>query len=595
MQQLFTVSELSQSPEERPLNARSKSARSVLVAIIGAAVALTATAPATLAAQDLAKNRISVATFASRDKSLGCKAADALRSRLAKQWSPRDVYVLPTKDIQNTLEQSGFGACDPLSANDEKALANLVRADEYVTGRVTSTPNGFDVDAKLVLARDASLAQSLPEVVNKDLNGAMDAVARSVKDAMRQLAGEQACINKARANDIAGALASAREGTAAYPRATLSRLCAANIFYAQYAKATSRADSMRLADSVLAVTRQIMQNDSTSVAALRLQAELYKVRGDSARARQALVGLIRADPGNQQLLTQVVNELAASGHAQEAVPLVKDLLQRNPGDPQLTRTAFLVFLAAQDWQDAVATGPLLVQADTAAADSLYFVRMAAAYTSLNQPQQALTLLQQGTARFPNNATLWLATASAYGKAGQQQQSVAALRRALTLNPRVENGSLLLANAYAQMSMPDSVLAVLQRASTQPGVDRQTLAQFALAQGSNAFKAANASKSRADYQRALALLQLSNRIAPSVDAQFLIGATSFSIGQSAATEANESKSCTLAQLARQSFADAETGLRAGTGNPQYQAAAQQYLQYIPQFGPAVRSQIQRFCR
>lgn len=571
------------------MNARSSVA---LVLVAGAVIA----GPAVVRGQQQAKTRITVTTFSSPQKGLGCKASDVLRDRLSKQWDQRDVWVLPTKDIQNTLEQSGFAACDPLSPNDEKALANLVRSDEYVTGRVARDATGnYVVNAKLVLARDASLAQALPTVANRDLGNAMNTVARDVKAAMAQVSAEEACVNKARAGDVAGAVAAARQGIAAYPQATLARLCMANAYYAQYAKARARPDSMRLADSVLAVTRDIMQQDSLNVAALRIQAELYKVRGDSARARQALIGLIRADPGNQQLLTQVVNELAGSGHAQDAVPLVRELIQRNPGDPQLMRTAFLVYLAAQDWRDAVALGPQLAQADTAAADSLYYVRMGAAYTSLNQPQQALAVLQQGTTRFPRNATLWLATASALQKAGQQQQSVQALQRALAVNPNVENGDLLLANGYAQMNMPDSVLAVLQRASTRPGVDRATLAQFALAQGSEAFKAANASKARADFQRAIAFLQLSNRIAPSVDAQFLMGAASFSIGQSAATDANSSKSCSLAQLARQSFADAESGLRAGANSPQYGAAAHQYLQYIPQFTPAVTSQIKRFCR
>jgi len=553
-----------------------------------------ATAP-TVSAQDVAKSRITVATFSSPTKGLGCRAADALRGKLADKFSPRDVYVLPTKDITNTLEQSGFSACERLSQNDEKALASLVRADDYVTGNVAQTPAGFQVDASLVLARDPALAQALPQETNKNLGDVMDRVANSVKAAMRQLPGEEACVNKARAGDAAGAIAAARQGIAAYPQATIARLCIANVYYSRYAKATNRADSARLADSVLTVAQNIVQQDPKSVAALRFEAELYKVRGDSAQARQALVGLIRADPTNQQLLTQVVNELAGTGHAQDAVPLVKDLLQRSPGDPQLTRTAFLVYLAAQDWQDAVATGPTLIQVDTAAADSLYYIRMSTAYQGLNQVPQAIAVLQQGATKYPRNATLWLAMSSAYTKAGQQAQSLDALRHALAINPNVPNGYLLLANDYSQMGQTDSMAAVLQRAAAQPGGDRHTLAQFALAQGSNAFKAASASKSRADFQKAIALLQLSDRIEPSPDAKFLMGASNFSIGQSAATEANASKSCTLAQLARQSFADAATGLRAGASNPQYQAAAQQYLSYIPQFTPAVNAQVKRFCR
>ena len=52
------------------------------------------------------------------------------------------MYVLPTKDVTNTLEQSGFSATDPLAANDEKALSNLLRANDYVTGQITKAVGG---------------------------------------------------------------------------------------------------------------------------------------------------------------------------------------------------------------------------------------------------------------------------------------------------------------------------------------------------------------------------------------------------------------------------------------------------------------------
>lgn len=543
-----------------------------------------------------AKTRITVMTFESQAKGSGAKAADELRGQLAKQFDTKDVYVLPSKDVTNTLESSGFSASDPLAPNDEKALANLLRADDYITGHVSKTPAGaYQVDARLVITRDNSLSQSLPPATSGKIGDAMDNVAKSVKAAMKQLDGEQACVNKARSGDVAGAVASARQAIAAYPNATLARLCIANVYYSQYAKATSRADSMRLADSVLAVTSVVAQQDPRSTAALRFNAELYKLRGDSTRARQTLVDLIRADPTNDKLIGQVVNELAGSGHAQDAVPLVKELLARNPGDPQALRTAFLVYLAANDWQSAVAAGPELIKADTAAADSSYYVRMAAAYQNLNQTPQALATLQAGTQRYPNNSTLLLAYASALRKAGQGAQAGDIIRRYIAAKPNDPQALLLLADTYAQANQPDSVAMVLNRAAMLPGGDKHMLAQYALGQGNNSYKAANASKDRADFQRAIKLLQLSDRIEPSTDAKFLTGAAAFSVAQSAATDANAQKSCSLAQTARDALGLAATGLQAGASNDQYKAAAAQYLTYVPQFRPAIDAQVKKFCR
>lgn len=553
---------------------------------------------ATTAQAQIGKTRITVMTFQSQDKGAGAKAADNLRDQLQKQWDQKDVYVLPTKDVDNTLQQSGFSPTDPLAQNDEKALASLLRADDYVTGTITKAPTGaYQVDARLVLARDASISQALPPASSAKLGDAMDAVARSVKDAMKQLDAEKNCIAKARAGDVQGAVAAARQGIAVYPQATLARLCIANVYYSQYQKATSRTDSMRLADSVLAVSQQIAQQDPKSVAALRFNAELYKVLGDTTQERQALIQLIRADPNNQTLITQVINTLAASGHAQDAVPLVKELLGRSPGDPQLMRTAFLVYLAADDWQDAVTIGPQLVQADTAAADTSYFARMAAAYQSMNppQPQQAATILQQGVARFPNNSTLLLSYASTLRKQGQTAQAADVLKRAIAASPNNPQAQLLLADSYAQQNQPDSVAAVLQRAAGMQGADKSTLAQYALGQGQVAYKAANASKDRADFQRAIKLFQLSDQIQPSVDAKFLTGAAAFSIAQSAANDANTAKSCQLAQTAQSALNQAASGLQAGASSDQYKAPAAQYLGYVGQFRPAIESEVKRFCR
>ena len=546
-------------------------------------------------AQD-AKARITVMTFQSQEKGTGAKAAEELRNQLKDKFNPKDVYVLPTKDVNNTLEQSGFSASEPLAANDEKALAVLLRADDYVTGHISRAPTGaYTVDARMVLARDNNLSQALPPTTAGKIGDAMDNVAKSVRDAMKQLDGEHACISKFRSGDNAGALAAAHQGIAAYPQATLARLCAANVYYSQYQKGTSHADSVSLADSVLAVTRLIAQQDPGSVAALRFNAELYKVIGDSAQSRQALLALMRADPTNDRLITQIVNELAGSGHANEAVPLVKELLERSPGEPQLLHTAFLVYLAANDWQSAVTTGPELIRADTAAADTTYYTRMAAAYVAMNQPNQAISALQAGVQKYPSNSDLLLSLASTLRKNGRAPEAVDVLKRAVAANPNNPQALLLLADSYAQANTPDSVAAILQRAAAAPGADKATIALYALGQGNTMYKAANASKDRAAFQSAIKMLQLSDRISPSVDAKFLAGVSAFSVAQSAFNEANNSKSCSLAQTARDNLAIAATGIQAGASEDKYKPAATQYLPIISQFRPAADAQVKRFCK
>jgi len=90
-----------------------------------------------------------------------------------------------------------------------------------------------------------------------------------------------------------------------------------------------------------------------------------------------LGSLAAADPTNIKLVQDVVNEYASMGRAPQAVPLVRDLLQNNPGDPQLLNLAWLVYLNAKDYQGAIDVGNEMVRVDTAAATADYYKRLAA--------------------------------------------------------------------------------------------------------------------------------------------------------------------------------------------------------------------------
>jgi len=126
-----------------------------------------------------------------------------------------------------------------------------------------------------------------------------------------------------------------------------------------------------------------------------------------------------------------------------------------------------------------------------------------------------------------------------------------------------------------------------------GADPAGLSQIALQQGSNAFKAGQASKDRVDFQRAIKFLQLSDQLQSSADAKFLLGASAFSLGQSAVNDANDKKSCDLARMARDAFNLASINLPAG--GQKYPTEAAQLMTAIPQFTPAVDNEVKRFCK
>ena len=171
------------------------------------------------------------------------------------------------------------------------------------------------------------------------------------------------------------------------------------------------------------------------------------------RAVKILTQLLAADPTNYKLQQAIVNELAASGQAKLAVPIITDLVQNNPGDPQILRTGWQVYLAAQEYERALTVGQELIRVDTAAADTTYYIRTAGVYSALNRPADVAATLQAGAQKFPNNATLSLAGIQGLIKSGKMAEAAAAARRILATDPKNTNANVLLIQA---LTNPDEI-------------------------------------------------------------------------------------------------------------------------------------------
>ena len=524
--------------------------------------------------------RVMVATFQSADKELGIKAAEELRNRITRDVDARKLVVIPKNDINKTLEASGYSTTEALQPNDAKALASLLRADEYIDGVATKTPTGVKLEARLILARDQNIGQPLPTAEAAKLDQAASAVSKSYQAAREQLAGEKNCYAAFREGKHSEAVLLARSAVQKYPTGTIAMVCLANAY-----------QELKQTDSVLAVAERITAVDPRNIPALRFEAEIYQARNNTPKALEALTRLMAADPSNDRLREQVIASLVQTGQAAMAVPIVEEALRQNPGDPKTLNLAWRVYLAANQFEKALTTGADMIRADTALADESYFIRSGAAASSIS-PTRAAEIVSQGLAKFPNSTQLLVVQANTLSKAGQNAQALAAINKALAVNPKVENGYAQKILILGAMNMPDSIFTTITLAQNA-GVDKKTLAQLALKTGSDAYKAGNASKDRVQLQRAVKFLTLADQLDASADAKFLAGASAFLVGQSAVTEAQDTKSCQLARLAKESFATAQENVPAGLTS--YADAAKQLLTAIPQFTPAVDDQIRRFCK
>ena len=526
-------------------------------------------------------DRVMIPTLQSSDKDLGVQAAEAIRNQLQKQTNIRDLVVVPEADINNSLQSSGYSTTEALAPGDAKALATLVRAPQYLEGTVARTPTGYKIDSRLIISRDMTKGQVLPTAQAGKLDDAANQVAKSIRDARRQLGDEETCHNDVAQGKYQEAVAAARKGLVGYPSANILGACLAEAY-----------NALKVPDSVIAVGERIRANDPRNIPVLKMLAETYGTKNDTTKRLRVLSALAAADPTNIRLIQDVVADMARLGHPELAVPLMRDLLQNNPGDPQLLNLAWLVYLNAKDFEGAINVGTEMVRVDTTQATADYYSRLAAAYLQINQPQKASEVAALAARKYPNDCNIQVFNAQSLYKAGQLQQAEDAAKKAVACNPKNAQAYFLLATVQGGLNHNDDLINTLAAAKNN-GADPGSLSQLALKAGSDAYKAAVASKEIADYQKAIRFLQLSDQLQSSADAKFLLGASAFSVGQTATNLANDRKSCDLARTARDAFNLASINLPAG--GQKYPNEAAQLMTAIPQFTPAVDNEVKRFCK
>ncbi|HEX5438762.1 MAG TPA: tetratricopeptide repeat protein [Gemmatimonadaceae bacterium] len=526
--------------------------------------------------------RLLIVTFRSPDAGLGTDAAEEVRKRVKDEVSSKKLLVIPQNAIEANLKASGFNpdsAPDPITA---KLLAQALRADQYVSGTASKTPQGYRIDAQIVLASNANMVQPVPVAQSDKLGDAAKAVAKSIAAARQQLDNVLACERAIQAGQYDAALKAARAAVAAYAQSTNGRDCLAQAYSGlKYPP-----------DSIIAVTSQVVKIDPQNKPALRLLAQAYQDAGNADQAAKSWTELLALDPKNVDLQTQVVKTLAQSGKTALATPIIQKAVSENPNNADLVKLQWLILYAGKDWKGAAAAGEKLAKMDTSAVDSTFFTRLAAAYASDSQPQKAAQVTSRAVAKFPNSATLWALNAQTLRLAGQTQQSIAAAQHAISLNPKSGKVRLTLAQGQMDLNQPDSAIATLRQALAN-GADSATVGQFLLVLGNKAYQHADTTKAMPDYQRAVQVLSMADSVAPSPTVKFLLGVSSFYLGDALTRANQQDKSCEEANQADSAFTLSQVNVMQGASVDT--AAAGQVMSALQKYDPTVKSMIKVFCK
>ena len=596
--------------------------------ILGALSLLAALMPAgTLSAQKSGDDvpRLMVLPFRSNVKGLGTEAFEAVLQRIASDVPNRQLSVIAKASVCANLEASGF-SCD--SAPDQltsKLLAASLRAEEYLEGNITKTGTAMRLETLFYISGFPDATQVLPVATGTKMGDLAQQVSKYFQAARKEVPDYTKCMSALRAGNNDAAIDAARAGIAAYPQATASRVCMTSALLAKQAPS----------DSIIAVAAKVVDLDPVNKLALGIVAEEYRKRGaafksagqqDSSdvyvtKAVESWARLIQADPRNVALVQDVVSKIAISGKAQKALPIIKESVDNNPGDPDLVKLQWQILLAAASsahdtsyLRQATKVGEEMVKVDTSAADTAYFIRQAAAFAQLAEVQKAAATTTAGINKFPLNPSLWALNSQVQRLAGNPQGALDAANKLVALDPNNGHAYLLVAQAQVDLQHPDLAVQAIRdalshkpdpkkprvgadsaRAAAQVTADSVLSGKLLLVIGNQQFKAAKVANPQHvdDYKHAVATLAFADSVAPSADAKFVKGVSAFFVGDMDVRENQNAKQCNLAREAQDYFLIAQMNIAAGgSRDPK---TAQQLLGGLAQYGPAVDGQIKKFCK
>jgi tetratricopeptide (TPR) repeat protein len=494
--------------------------------------------------------RVMVSVFKATEKGLGVNAADALRSRMTSEFPFKQVYVLPKQDINATLEASGFPTTDALQPHDARALANLLRADEYLTGSAVKTATGYKMEASLVLARDNALVQPLGSYDAPKIDNGAALIAKELMAARKQLEFEKKCVNSARDGKLDAAIAAAKEGIAAYPKATLARICMANVLDKQNAPAATQ----------LALAREIVSIDAYSRPGLAIMASQYKALNQPDSAVLTLTRLLSTDPSNPRLQKDVVDAIGAMGNPAMARPVIDTAVAMNPGDPDLLSLRWKILRAVKDYKAAYIQGEELVKLDTSFADTTYFSRTAAMYAADSQFQKSAEFAAKGLAKFPGNAGLTYDQILGLKNSGQGQQALDALTKAMAAKIPVDKGAFLRLTLLKELNRNDEIVPAV-RDLVATGDTSSSIRSMVIAQGQAQAKGGTAD----DFAASIKTLLYADSISKGQvkqQAGFVLGSTYLRFAQLKLQAAQGAKSCPLSKEGKDLIVNAQIELPKG---------------------------------
>jgi tetratricopeptide (TPR) repeat protein len=530
--------------------------------------------------------RFLVPMLRSSEKLLGVQTADAIRDRMMGDFMANQLIIVPKTDFEGQLDASGYSKTEALSPNDLRQLAPIVHAEEYLEGAVTRDASGtLTANVFMILVRPPGMEQPLPSATGAKVGDLAKQISSEVDKARKQIAPTRQCLTFAQQGKYTEATAAAQKGILAYPKAVFARVCMLEV-----------ADRAKFGpDSIIKVAEDILSITPGNKRALQLVTDAYGEKKMEDKYIASMLKMLQADPANPSLQQRVIEELARTGKYEMAAPLIREAVKQNPGDPDLIKLQWKLYLAMKYWKGVDTVARTMIEVDTAAADTSFYRTMITVYLSDSLPQKAQEMASRATAKFPKSEFFWLSLAQLAQQNGQLPQALEAVNKLLVINPKAPGANIRKAVIFKDLGQQDSVLAAARAASAAGGDDKEQAGRMALQIANAAYSAFSRDTARTldAGEHVLSMLALADSINASGLAGFLMGATKLNMALIHLQRANASKSCDEAKKADDLLVDAigliqKNGREAGQNAGQAMSSAMQLQQNAA-------AQVKAFCK
>ena len=194
---------------------------------------------------------------------------------------------------------------------------------------------------------------------------------------------------------------------------------------------------------------------------LLLFADIMTRAGDEGRARKMLEKLDESGAGSRSYFNVAVRRRKLDGDWQGALSLLKQAVQRYPGDYRIRSQLGGVLAREREWDQAVAEFRRGI--DLAPRDPLLHIQLANALGQLGEDAAAVEAARTAVELAPDHAGHHEQLGRLLANAGRFDQAVTVLRRALELNGESPNAYRQLSRALFELERTKEAIEALENA------------------------------------------------------------------------------------------------------------------------------------